>query len=119
MPDDSCSGIRKEEIRGNKEYIAATLFSAYAAKLLGFNYDSKYFRGIEDEVDENSSLIDPSCDKMKDYAKNLVGALRSFYNEDAKSPVCSVDELSRGWKMDSSYLTDNLLPDDISDDLKS
>ena len=102
----------KEELEGNREYMAATLFSAYAARMLGFgkdyNPDSTIGlaapRGDEFmwEVIENES----ENPYLADHAKDIMGGLRQFYNEDAKQPVCVLDELVKGGKFDSNKMNE-------------
>lgn len=101
----------KDELEGNREYMAATLFSAYAAKMLGF--------GNEDKPDSTVGLAAPrgdefmwevlendSSNKLAEYAKDTMGALRQFYNQDAKQPVCVLDELVKGGKFDSDKMNE-------------
>lgn len=93
----------KKDIENDMEYQAATLFSAYAAKMLGFgdevDYDDYGLAAPRDftlETDESGAL--------KKIAKATMGALRQFYNEDAKQHVCTVDELVLGAKYDNAAL---------------
>ena len=106
----------KGEVENNREYQAATLFSAYAAKMLGFG-DAKDApaiglaapRGDVDyfpyELDKNSD--DPD---MASTAENTLGALNHFYNQDAKQPICRLDELVYGGKFTKTDMG-NLAPE--------
>ncbi len=100
----------KEDIENDMEYQASTLFSAYTAKMLGFgdevDYDEFGLAAPRDftlETDENGDL--------SKIATATMGALRQFYNEDAKQRVCVVDELVKGAKYDSKKMGD-LAPND-------
>ena len=93
----------KEDIENDTEYQAATLFSAYAARMLGFGDEADYAnfglaapRDFTLEVDENG--------KLAKIAKATMGALRQFYNEDAKQHILGVDELVLGAKLDSAKM---------------
>ena len=104
---DSDYDTVKEDISGNMEYDAATLFSAYAAGMLGFKEDNsipdfglaapRYFPDEVHGTDGN----DPQMDKL---SVATMGQLRRFYNEDAKSPICTLDPITYGAKLDQSDL---------------
>ena len=106
----------KEDIENDREYQAATLFSAYAAKMLGFGdkvtYDDYSLPAPRDdyfqlETDENGEL--------SKIATATMGALRQFYNEDAKQPVCKVDQLVYGAKLDTEKIGKELAPSGLAD----
>lgn len=80
----------------DKEYMAASLFSAFATRMLGFGdaTDTELPglaapRAWEDIVLENGA-----------YSKSeeIMGSLRAFYNQDAKTRICTLDELVMGYK---------------------
>ena len=96
----------EEELKTDREYMAASLFSAYAARMLGFGQDIELEstmaglaapRGFEEwtqwETEENS-----------DYSEKIMGSLRAFYNQDAKTPICVLDELMKGIKYSDADL---------------
>ena len=97
----------KGDIAGDMEYDAATLFSAYAAGMLGFKDDDsipdyglaapRYFPDEVHGEDDYSS-------KMHDTSVATMGQLRNFYNEDAKSPICTLDPITYGAKLDQAKL---------------
>ena len=99
----------KADLETDREYQAATLFSAYAAKMLGFDDGYKpatpglaaprepdYFQGAVDESDATADLYETAVSNM--------GSLRNYYNEDAKQKVCTVDTLVYGEKFDNDAL---------------
>ena len=100
----------KDDIAKNRDYQAATLFSAYAARMLGFgdehdyeNYGLAAPRDFTKELDLTGDLSGLAADTL--------GALTQFYNEDAKQHILGVDELSYGAKLDSAKMG-NLAPTD-------
>lgn len=104
---DSDYDTVKGDIAGDLEYDAATLFSAYAAGMLGFAPDKeipdfglaapRYFPDeVHGEDDPTSPMYKTSVDTM--------GQLRNFYNEDAKSPICTLDPITYGAKLDQKAL---------------
>lgn len=106
----------KDDVSGKMEYQAATLFSAYAARMLGFGDDfqaDEYGlaapRDWMDEVDE-----DNGSNELQNLAKNTMGSLRAFYNQDAKTRICTVDELVKGAKYDPEKMA-KLAPSGMSD----
>ena len=102
----------KSDIAGNMEYDAATLFSAYAAGMLGFNFRP------ENEIEELPGLAAPRYfpdevhgedgglddHDMEDLSSDTMGTLRRFYNEDAKSPICTLDPITYGAKLNDADL---------------
>ena len=112
----------KGDIVGDLEYDAATLFSAYAAGMLGFRPDStipdyglaapRYF---PDEV--HGEDYDES-DPMHETSVKTMGQLRNFYNEDAKSPICTLDPITYGAKLDSAALK-KLVGDELASYIKN
>ena len=106
----------KQDVENNTEYQAATLFSAYTAKMLGFGsdytpseYDLAAPRDFTYELDTSAS--NPGRG-MQECAISTMGALIQFYNEDAKQPICALDELVYGGKLDSKALSDLTPVDD-------
>jgi hypothetical protein len=98
----------KSEIVGDLEYDAASLFSAYAARMLGFGDnlfdDSEEIAGLAapryfpDEVHGNG---DPDMDAL---STQTMSSLRKFYNEDAKKRICVLDALVYGGKLNEDAL---------------
>ena len=91
----------KAGLTDDREYLASSLFSAYAAMMLGFtpadtpeSSDSEFGlaapRDFTYEVDESESS------KFADLAYSTMSCLRKFYNQDAKQRICTVDQLSLG-----------------------
>lgn len=110
----------KGDIAGNLEYDAATLFSAYAARMLGFgeeqeipDYGLAAPRYFPDEVHGEDDM---TSDLYK-LSKETMGSLRNFYNEDAKSPICTLDALVYGAKYDQKALR-GIVPEDLSGYIK-
>ena len=108
----------QEEVENDMEYQAATLFSAYAAKMLGFGEKFEAPmpglaapRDFTLEIDENGDLAD--------FASATMGALRKFYNEDAKQRVCVVDELIKGAKYTGKSLADLAPTDSLKEYISS
>ena len=109
----------KEDLVADSEYQAATLFSAYAAKMLGFGdeYDPDNDptltglpapRRFEDETDDTPGS------KLYKLALTTMAALRQFYNEDAKQPICRVDELTMGGTFNFEQLAEALGTNDAA-----
>ena len=80
----------------DKEYMASSLFSAFATRMLGFGdaTDTELHglaapRAWEDIVLENGKY-------SKD--EEIMGSLQAFYNQDAKTRICTLDELVMGYK---------------------
>ena len=107
----------KADLETDREYQAATLFSAYAAKMLGFDDGYKpdsttglaapredYFQLALDETYENG-------EDMYKTAVSTMGSIRNFYNEDAKQKICAVDTLVYGETFDNAKLA-GLAPTD-------
>ena len=101
----------KDELEGNMEYMAATLFSAYASNMLGFGKDFS----IDDATDFAAPRGDEfmweviendSKNPIAGHAKDMMGGLRKFYNQDAKTPICVLDELVKGGKFDSNKMNE-------------
>ena len=98
----------KEDIKNDREYQAATLFSAYAAKMLGFGSKTKVQYGLEAprdvmwEVDDENSDTDEN--PLYKLAVSTMGALLQFYNSDAKQPICTLDQLVLGGKFTEDKL---------------
>lgn len=100
----------KSEIVGDLEYDAASLFSAYAARMLGFG--DKLFdddddiaglaapRYFPDEV-HGTDGKDPEMDAL---STKTMSSLRKFYNEDAKQRICALDALVYGGKLKEDAL---------------
>jgi predicted nuclease of restriction endonuclease-like (RecB) superfamily len=105
----------KKEIKNDLEYDAASLFSAYAARMLGF--DEKYddeneerlvelaARNFPDEV-HGTDGKDPEMDAL---SKKTMASLLKFYNEDAKKRICVLDPLVYGGKLNETKLKKALL----------
>ena len=114
----------KADLIDNREYQAASLFSAYAARMLGFGK----IAGEEDDPDviglaaprdfALETLEDESKNsKLYQTAVNTMASLRQFYNADAMQPVCRVDELTYGGKFPFSTIAKNFeYSQDLSDD---
>ena len=101
----------KDELEGNMEYMAATLFSAYASNMLGFGKDFS----IDDATDFAAPRGDEfmweviendSKNPIAVHAKDIMDGLRQFYNQDAKTPICVLDELVKGGKFDSNKMNE-------------
>ena len=107
----------KKEIKNDLEYDAASLFSAYAARMLGFRPDEapsdisglaapRYFpdevHGEEDDYDIHGE----DKENLKKLSIETMGSLRQFYNQDAKHRVCVLDELKYGGKFTEADLKD-------------
>jgi hypothetical protein len=107
----------KKEIKNDLEYDAASLFSAYAARMLGFTPDEapsdmsglaapRYFpdevHGEEDDYDIHGE----DKENLKKLSIETMGSLRQFYNQDAKHRVCVLDELKYGGKFTEADLKD-------------
>lgn len=114
----------KADIVGDTEYDAASLFSAYAAGMLGFGPERddtisglaapRYF---PDEVHGEDGDYDVQGEDetgLRKLSKETMGQLRRFYNEDAKSPICTLDPIVYGAKLNESDLKE-LVPDDIKE----
>ena len=97
----------KKEIKNDLEYDAASLFSAYAARMLGFTPDEapsdisglaapRYFPDEVHGEDEDFPVKNPD---MREVSRATMGSLRQFYNQDAKHRVCVLDELVYGGKL--------------------
>lgn len=101
----------KADIENDKEYQAATLFSAYAAAMLGFTNPEE----VEDSIglaaprDFTKELDTSSDNELASTAKNTLAGLLRYYNQDSKQRVCAVDELVLGAKLDSKGMQ-NILP---------
>ena len=102
----------KAEIKNDLEYDAASLFSAYAARMLGFTPDEapsdmsglaapRYF---PDEVHGEEEDFPVKNEDMRDVSRATMGSLRQFYNQDAKHRVCVLDELNYGGKFTEADL---------------
>ena len=121
---DSDYDTVKADIAGNMEYDAATLFSAYAAGMLGFgNKHGEFLPGLAapryfpDEVHGEDSDYDVQGEdetELRKLSEDTMGQLRRFYNEDAKSPICTLDPIVYGAKLKESDLQ-KLVPADIKD----
>lgn len=110
----------KEDLIDDREFIAASLFSAYAARMLGFGKDVAFDEPItslaapRDYINEYlEKLNDPSGGTDTSYAKETMASLLQFYNADAQQPVCRVDELAYGGKFTPSQLADWLAPEGV------
>ena len=116
----------KADIVGDAEYDAASLFSAYAAGMLGFGNKStqddlpglaapRYFpdevHGEDDDYDVQSETYES---ELRELSGQTMGQLRRFYNEDAKSPICTLDPIVYGAKLKESDLQ-KLVPDDLKE----
>ena len=109
----------KEDLETDREYQAATLFSAYAARMLGFgkDYDDPNSgniglaapRDFANEVLDNLNYTDPA---HANYASDIMASLLQFYNADAQLPVCRVDELAFGGTFNAKDLSTWLTPKD-------
>jgi hypothetical protein len=109
--------VVEEKVKNNREYQAATLFSAYAARMLGF--------GDPQDVDENlpglaaprdyTLELDTNNDdpEMADLAQKTIGSLIQFYNQDAKFPICELNTLAYGEALDSSRI-EKLYPAEVA-----
>ena len=104
----------QEDLEGDREFMASTLFSAYAARMLGFGDPNDF------EPDEDT----PSLPAPRDFATELdgdpyetVASLRQFYSQDAKKPVCRVDELVKGGSFSFKDIAKKFpeISDDVSD----
>ena len=104
----------KKEIKNDLEYDAASLFSAYAARMLGFTPDEapsdisglaapRYFPDEVHGEEEDFPVKNPD---MRDVSRATMGSLRQFYNQDAKHRVCVLDELKYGGKFTEADLKD-------------
>lgn len=108
----------KNEIKNDLEYDAASLFSAYAAKMLGFGK-------MLEEGDTLSGLAAPRYfpDEVHGYengydiqgegglaglSTDTMGALMRFYNQDAKQRVSVLDPLVYGGKFTQDQIKDIL-----------
>lgn len=77
------------DLEDTDEYIAATEFSAYAAQMLGFSPEA------DDET-------------------GIAGALKTYYNQDAKAQVCVLDELVMGGNKNPTWIAKHLCPYDTN-----
>ena len=80
----------------DKEYMASSLFSAFATRMLGFGdaTDTELPglaapRAWEDIVLQNGAYSQ---------SEKIMGSLQAFYNQDAKTRICTLDELVMGYK---------------------
>ena len=98
----------KEQVEGSREFQAATLFSAYTAKMIGFGEENE----VEGLAAPRDDYFFPEFEEKYDVSKvDTIKALRQFYNQDAKQRICVLDELVKGDKLDSTKLA-NLAPTD-------
>ena len=111
----------KDSLVDDKEYLAATLFSAYAARMLGFykEYDPispdstvslavpEWLRDFTWETDESDD--NPGGPKLRDVAQKTMAGLRQFYSQDAKQPVCTLDQLRLGGTFTSKEVVDKVM----------
>ena len=95
----------KENHLNDTEYQAATLFSAYAAAMLGFNKGEQEDdgTGLPAPRDWSDEVYGETWDEdngkgMKDYSYQTMGNLRKYYNEDAKQTICTLDPFVMGAK---------------------
>ena len=107
----------EDKVKNNREYQAATLFSAYAARMLGFgdpqDADGQLPglaapRDYTLELDMNSD--DP---EMAELATKTLGSLIQFYNQDAKFPVCELNTLQYGEALDATRI-EKLYPEEVA-----
>ena len=106
----------KEDVKNDREYMAATLFSAYAARMLGFGDKTDFdptLPGLAAPRDFVFEVLGKDGDKdMTELAEDTMAALRSFYNADAIQPVCRVDQLKMGGKFNFEALSKTIAPND-------
>ena len=112
----------KADIVGDTEYDAASLFSAYAAGMLGFGPERddtisglaapRYFPDEVHGEDDDYDVQGKDETGLRKLSKETMGQLRNFYNEDAKSPICTLDPIVYGAKLKESDLKE-LVPEDL------
>lgn len=97
----------RDKVENNREYQAATLFSAYAARMLGFgdSVDLKEYSLPAPRDDYFPIELDLQGD-LAELAEATMGSLYQFYNEDMKQPVCKLDQLKMGDKFDIEAMAD-------------
>ena len=109
----------KDGLINNREYLAATLFSAYAADMLGFRKDKPEDEIIGLPAPRDFTLeIEPEdiTTEMGNEAYRSMAGLRKFYNEDAKQPICPLDPLVTGAKVSYTDLRNAVA--EVTDDKK-
>lgn len=96
----------KDDLTDDPEYLASTLFSAYAARMLGFGDEvaTTETSGLPAPRDYTWETDDSAGSKLYDAAKVSMGALRQFYNQDAKAKCCTLDELAYGGSVTQDQL---------------
>ena len=99
----------KGAIQGDREFQAATLFSAYAAQMLGFGNLSTYGSYTLPAPRDDYFLLETDANQdtqssMYSIAKDTMGALLQFYNEDAKQKVCAIDPVVYGASLNTEKL---------------
>ena len=113
----------KSELESDREFQASSLFSAYAARMLGFGDEwseessDGQLAGLAAPRDFIYEVIGKDDDKgMSDLAKKTMASLLQFYDQDAKKPVCRVDELKYGGSFDFAKIAEDetLVPSDVN-----
>ena len=108
----------KEGLENTIEFDAASLFSAYAARMLGFGQAQTTIglaapRYFPDEVHGNEDI-----EGMDEQSRTTMGSLLNYYNQDAKGVICALDELVYGKKYNVDELAE-LAPENYQDIVKN